>query len=338
MVGYYQYWQFSPVAYRRSNSFRPNGGPQAMLVTPSLSFITYIILSVMSTAVPSDRSECAELMMIFGFQPDEMRRLMSSLEYSFENNRKILGQLMKSMDHSISLMDAVDSRNDKLRGVHNEFRRQAMSIPDLWEKNEVLLRYLVSPSNMIIKYGIADITVQAVILSDANNGNDDESVLLQQGEQQQQQQQQQVEVEIEVELEVEIETVTETEAQKVIPQDARTSDTVRTINLVQDVQPPSYDSLEQILVHLCRDWSAQGAVIRERLYKAGIIKLLLKYLPVEVLSKPDSRNLHKNDKDNNNNKRDEVGNINDCHSNNDSVKLIVRVEKNVKIDEKIVKI
>ena len=46
-------------------------------------------------------------------------------------------------------------------------------------------------------------------------------------------------------------------------------------------------------------------------------------------------NDNKDNNDNNNkNKRDEVGNINDCHSNNDSVKLIVRVEKNVKKDEK----
>ena len=34
-----------------------------------------------------------------------------------------------------------------------------------------------------------------------------------------------------------------------------------------------------------------------------------------------------NNHDDNNDKRDEVGNISDCHSNDDSVKLIVRVGK-----------
>lgn len=176
---------------------------------------------------------------------------MSSLELGFENNRKVLGQLMKSMDFTVTLMDAVDIKTTKLRGIHDAFRSQAMKIPILWEKNEVLLRYLVSPQKMLITYAIShdqisDPRRQHDVFEDSNDCTDP--------------------LNCEVADEGSREPLESTKREK----DRKEN----------KVPPPSYENLEQILVHLCRDWSAQGKVIRKRLYTDGIISKLLQNLPV----------------------------------------------------------
>lgn len=50
--------------------------------------------------------------------------------------------------------------------------------------------------------------------------------------------------------------------------------------------PPSYESLGQILIHLSRDWTDRGASIRKNLYSEGIIKQLLKHMPINDYSQP----------------------------------------------------
>jgi hypothetical protein len=199
-----------------------------------------------------------ESIVFFGFEPLEMRRLMSSIEYSFENNRNILRQLMKSIDSSVTMMDHVDKLNDKLKGVHDEFRKQAMSIPILWEENENLLLKLVSTSNIAITYGIT-----ASSLSETNTK--------------------------EVEEKVSQEHSSDCKGKR---EKVKSSNTSRNSNgTAKDVSsllPPSYDSLEQILVHLCRDWSSQGDLIRQRLYIDGIIPRLLENLPIDSAGGVDS--------------------------------------------------
>lgn len=191
-----------------------------------------------------------ESIVFFGFEPLEMRRLMSSIEYSFENNRKILGQLMKSIDSSITMMDYVDKLNDKLKGVHDEFRKQAMSIPILWEANENLLLKLVSLSNITIIYGIT-----AVSSSEKNVK------------------------ELEEEESEELLSESKSKREKVVSSNASGKSNCAAKDATC-LPPPSYDSLEQILVHLCRDWSFQGDLIRQRLYINGIIPRLLENLPI----------------------------------------------------------
>jgi carnosine N-methyltransferase len=44
----------------------------------------------------------------------------------------------------------------------------------------------------------------------------------------------------------------------------------------------SYDSVEHIIVHMARDWSKQGAEIRERLYLRGAVQSLLAHLSWDV--------------------------------------------------------
>lgn len=50
--------------------------------------------------------------------------------------------------------------------------------------------------------------------------------------------------------------------------------------------PPSYESLNQILIHLSRDWTDRGASIRKVLYTDGIVRQLQKYFPVSNTSQP----------------------------------------------------
>ena len=194
---------------------------------------------------------CSSPLIVFGFEQSDMRCLMSSLELGFENNRKVLGQLMKSMDFTVTLMDAVDIQTPKLRGIHDTFRSQAMKIPILWEKNEVLLRYLVSPQKMLITYAIShnqmsDLHRHHGVREDSNACKDLlNSELTDEGSRE--------------------------------PLESTKRGKGRKEN---KVPPPSYENLEQILVHLCRDWSAQGKVIRKRLYTDGIISKMLQNLPV----------------------------------------------------------
>jgi N2227-like protein len=199
-----------------------------------------------------------ESIVFFGFEPLEMRRLMSSIEYSFENNRKILGQLMKSIDSSVTMMDHVDKLNDKLKGVHDEFRKQAMSIPILWEENENLLLKLVSTSNIAITYGIT-----ASSSSETNTK----------------------EVEEKVSQEHSSDRKGKLEKAKSSNTSGKSNGKAKDVNTLL---PPSYDSLEQILVHLCRDWSSQGDLIRQRLYIDGIIPRLLENLPIYSAGGVDS--------------------------------------------------
>jgi N2227-like protein len=191
-----------------------------------------------------------ESIVFFGFEPLEMRRLMSSIEYSFENNRKILGQLMKSIDSSITMMDYVDKLNDKLKGVHDEFRKQAMSIPILWEANENLLLKLVSLSNITIIYGITAVSSSEKDVT-----------------------------ELEEEESEELLSESKSKREKVVSSNASGKSNCAAKDAT-NLPPPSYDSLEQILVHLCRDWSFQGDLIRQRLYINGIIPRLLENLPI----------------------------------------------------------
>lgn len=48
-----------------------------------------------------------------------------------------------------------------------------------------------------------------------------------------------------------------------------------------DKQPDvaSYNSLVQVLVHLSRDWSADGSRVRRQLYQDGVLRYIRKYLP-----------------------------------------------------------
>jgi N2227-like protein len=190
---------------------------------------------------------CSSPLIIFGFEQTEMRRLMSSLEHGFENNRKVLGQLMKNMDITVSHMDAVDIQTAKLKGIHNAFRNQAMKIPLLWEKNEILLRYLVAPQKMLITYAISHNQVndlQQTVCEDRDDSTDQPNKASNEGEH---------------------ETLESARKEK----DRKDN----------KVPPPSYENLEQILVHLCRDWSPQGELIRRRLYTEGIILKVLENIP-----------------------------------------------------------
>lgn len=190
---------------------------------------------------------CSSPLIIFGFQQTEMRSLMSSLENGFENNRKVLGQLMKSMDFTVTLMDTVDIQTTKLKGIHDAFRNQAMKIPLRWEKNEILLRYLVAPQKMLITYAISHYQVndlQQTVCEDRDDSTDQPNRVSNDGGH---------------------ETLESTRKGK----DRKDN----------KVPPPSYENLEQILVHLCRDWSPQGKLIRQRLYTEGVILKVLENIP-----------------------------------------------------------
>ena len=266
-----------------------------MSVTKRLFLVQFLIYCTFIRTALLSYCEETTLMIIFGFEPDETRRLLSSLDYSFESNRKVLGQLMKSMDQTVTLMDAIDRRCGKLKNVHDEFRRQAMTIPLLWEKNEILLRYLVSPSNMVIKYGInAPIADPVTIETDADANIE-----------QQQQQNRSAHPFSSESLKVDHGNVTDertnTKADVFSVPGLSCTSAPPTSSCplkkckMDQLSPPSYDSLEQILVHLCRDWSSQGIIIRERLYMNGIVKKLEEYMPVVEFNYASSlRKNHKN--------------------------------------------
>lgn len=209
-----------------------------------------LLLFMSMTASVSEETmvhACSSPLIIFGFEQTEMRSLMSSLEYGFEDNRKVLGQLMKSMDFTVTLMDAVDIQTAKLKGIHDAFRNQAMKIPLLWEKNEILLRYLVAPQKMLITYAISHNQVndlQQTVCEDRDDSTDQPNRVSNDGRH---------------------ETLESTRKEK----DRKEN----------KVPPPSYENLEQILVHLCRDWSSQGKLIRQRLYTEGVILKVLENIP-----------------------------------------------------------
>lgn len=167
-------------------------------------------------------------MIFFGYQHEESRG-RSSIEYSFESYRRMLGQLMLSLDHTLQLFELFEKRNSRLKSLHDEFKRQVSNIPSLWERNENLLRFLTSQKKMLFTYGIT--TASTPKLLTASNQSEKEK-----------------------------------EHQQFSKRKENSKSSAQSA-------PPSYDSIEQVLIHLNRDWSPKGKSTRENLYEAIIEKL-----------------------------------------------------------------
>ena len=57
------------------------------------------------------------------------------------------------------------------------------------------------------------------------------------------------------------------------------------INLSKLEKLASYDSMEQLIVHLSRDWGKGGETVRKNLYKNGILQSLQDYKRLLPISK-----------------------------------------------------
>jgi hypothetical protein len=179
----------------------------------------------------------------FGRYPNDHHIIVSTIGYSFEHYRKSLGLLMKDFDAVIMLMDEQDDRFPGLQSVHDEFRHQASTLPELWEVNENSLRFLVDPFKLSLRYGICDsgptctsFASSAGVVPHSKGGDN---------------------------------------------QGAKKSNDY---DSTKSAKIPSYDTLEQVLIHLSRDWGERGRRLREQLYDNGIVSKLVDYLPLSLPS------------------------------------------------------
>ena len=169
---------------------------------------------------------------IFGYLSDEHRRFKSLVEIAFDGYRKLLSSMMTTLDSTILRMSNIDSKTDKLKFIHDSFRKNVTQIPYLWEQNENILRLLMSGSNLNITYALLPSLVEGVNSSTTSTLNDQNIIL----------------------------------DHNIYKSKAETP-------------PPSYDNLEQIIIHLSRDWGSKGENVRKKLYFDGIINRLLTELP-----------------------------------------------------------
>ena len=189
---------------------------------------------------------------IFG-RGTELRRIYSGIEYSFDKIRNDLSKYMEAIAAMIIKLDEIEmlihpiesnglgNFNHELfydlKSIHNTFRSQAARIPELWDKNEFVLRWLINMQDLKVVVPLLDKPSQIGDFEEFNNLFDAVS-----------------------------------SSSENMPLHSNTTNTVPS--------PPSYDSLQQVLVHLSRDWTNKGADIRKVLYTDGVIKQLEQYLPV----------------------------------------------------------
>ena len=88
---------------------------------------------------------------VFGTNAHE-RRLRSGIEYSFDAQRTDLSRYMESI--ALMILKLVDSETQmkshsshvykELKLIHDDYRKHAARIPELWDKNEQVLRWLIN--------------------------------------------------------------------------------------------------------------------------------------------------------------------------------------------------
>lgn len=90
---------------------------------------------------------------IFGTNVHE-RRLRSGIEYSFDRQRTDLSRYMESI--ALMILKLVDSEKQishsshvykELKLIHDDYRKNAARIPELWDKNEQVLKGLINANN-----------------------------------------------------------------------------------------------------------------------------------------------------------------------------------------------
>jgi hypothetical protein len=147
----------------------------------------------------------------------------------------MLGNLMKEIDFVIQQMDSLDERDGRRRLIHDKFRHAAMQLPNLWESNEDVLNYLIHPQSIHLKYAIKAPKNLTYLTIDRNDS-----------------------------------------PQNYAEGRARSRDSRTDAGSAprSAVNVPSYDTMEQVLVHLSRDWSRRGEKVRKNLYDDGFLSTL----------------------------------------------------------------
>jgi hypothetical protein len=96
-------------------------------------------------------------LIVFGFiAHDDDRRVRHATALAFEAHRSLLTIVMKSFDQVERRMAAIDKQTNKIKSVHDGWRRQAETIPRRWEANEDLLNFLVVPSSLQLTYALLE--------------------------------------------------------------------------------------------------------------------------------------------------------------------------------------
>ena len=219
---------------------------------------------------------------IFGYTTaEDERRVRHSAVLAFDTHRNLLTNVMKVFDHVERSMRAIDEKTDKIKHVHDAFRRQAATIPHLWEENENLLRTLVVPSRLCITYGLvaakespdAPRTDTHDHCDSTNTAELDFPVLPPTANMLwPSSEPEQLSTDLTVSEQILI-------RERLYHDGASPSSPSRVDTSFNDSAPVSYDSLEQVLVHLARDWSKKGEDVRQRLYFDGVIPTLARFLP-----------------------------------------------------------
>jgi hypothetical protein len=168
----------------------------------------------------------------FGERTGEVFKIRSSIEYAFDVYRKNLTSFMEEIGSIVERTIAIDKVDCRFVSIHKNYRMQLANIPNLFEKNEVLLRELTRFS-LSFTY--------AIMPSCFHHKKSQENQILQNGD------------------------------------------------LVKSEKLASYDSMEQLVVHLNRDWGKGGESMRNKLYKKGILQSLQDYkhlLPISESMTP----------------------------------------------------
>jgi len=200
-----------------------------------------VALSVAAAALRMSSSPEVVLIAPLACGPEVLlRRVRSSIEYAFDAYRKQLSRTMTQFDFISRSGMRLDYGDGGRLGaaLFDRMLSVVAEIPSKWQRNEDLMRELTATSDW------PDL----------------------------------------IEPEPELEPVSALERESPKEDDEEQSD--RKVEEPagqgqgqgQGRPPSSYDGLEQVLLHLSRDWSAAGSALRDEIYERGIIASVVEYV------------------------------------------------------------
>lgn len=116
----------------------------------SLAFIA------MKDLVGNDSAARPRQVIFFAQYPNDMEKIRSSIEYSFDKYRAELTTAMKSMDSICKALDIVDGQIPHLKAIHARWKDEIVRIPEYYERNENFTRMLISDPDFHLVMAVSD--------------------------------------------------------------------------------------------------------------------------------------------------------------------------------------
>lgn len=122
------------------------------IVTLRILSLFYLI-AMRSAAVCAKTDDIAQhtgdnRVVFFAQYPEDMQKIRSSIEYSFDNYRTEFGTTMRAMDTVRNGLSIVDKDIPALKAVHDKWRNDIARFPAHYEQNEEFARMLVNAHDL----------------------------------------------------------------------------------------------------------------------------------------------------------------------------------------------